>query len=531
MANAISINNVTKRYQNGKVTALDNVSLNIREGEIFGLIGPDGAGKTTLFRLMTSLLVPDNFTVLPKGDYQNYTSPTNIGFSILSDVSASILEITDYETAKNRVKNTLDAALSLEKFKGHLFNWYDVNTKSPLEPCFVSSVDSANFITALIVAREYFSGDIERIIDEYLKTVDFSALYDKSQNLFYIGYDKRKNTFSGHYDNVVSESRLLSYLGVCFGMPPASWEKLSRKFARNLGNYLLSYSGTTFEYKMPDLFLDVPKGGLFDKTSKIAAKIIKNTKKCGIFGISESGYFDLDAANNFRYYAFGVKEISVRGEETSFVFSPYSTYLLMDNLKGKAIKNLKRFEKFEMLGDFGLYEALDARGAIRIVPEFMAHHLGMSMVAVANYLKDGAVKKLFSNADVVKSAEILLSEKQNESKVKNVRRTKFSKGDDFSDFSRGITPGAVPFSAILSGSDYAVTISDGGEGYSTRRGVLVNRFLKNIDDVSGGFFFVTDENGKTITPTFAPFYENKEYKTTFETGKVRFENASDNVSA
>lgn len=221
----------------------------------------------------------------------------------------------------------------------------------------------------------------------------------------------------------------------------------------------------------------------------------------------------------------------MRGEETSFVFSPYSTYLLMENLKGKAIKNLKRFEKFEMLGDFGLYEALDARGAIRIVPEFMAHHLGMSMVAVANYLKDGAVKKLFSNADVVKSAEILLSEKQNESKVKNVRRTKFSKGDGFSDFSRGITPGAFPFSAILSGSDYAVTISDGGEGYSTRRGVLVNRFSKNIDDVSGGFFFVTDENGKTITPTFAPFYENKEYKTTFETGKVRFENASDNVCA
>lgn len=487
-----------------------------------------------MYKYFTSVknpLVPDNFTVLPKGDYQSYTSPTNIGFSILSDVSASILEITDFETAKNRVKNTLNAALSLEKFRGHLFNWYDVNTKSPLEPCFVSSVDSANFITALIVAREYFSGDIERIIDEYLKTVDFSALYDKSQNLFYIGYDKRKNTFSGHYDNVVSESRLLSYLGVCFGMPPASWEKLSRKFARNIGNYLLSYSGTTFEYKMPDLFLDVPKGGLFDKTSKIAAKIIKNTKKCGIFGISESGYFDLDAANNFRYYAFGVKEISVRGEETSFVFSPYSTYLLLDNLKGKAIKNLKRFEKFEMLGDFGLYEALDARGAIRIVPEFMAHHLGMSMVAVANYLKDGAVKKLFSNADVVKSAEILLSEKQNESKVKNVRRAKFSKGDDFSDFSRGITPGAFPFSAILSGSDYAVTISDGGEGYSTWRGVLVNRFSKNIDDVSGGFFFVTDENGKTITPTFAPFYENKEYKTTFETGKVRFENASDNVSA
>lgn len=53
-----------------------------------------------IFHIPKNPLVPDNFTVLPKGDYQNYTSPTNIGFSILSDVSASILEITDYETAK-----------------------------------------------------------------------------------------------------------------------------------------------------------------------------------------------------------------------------------------------------------------------------------------------------------------------------------------------------------------------------------------------------------------------------------------------
>lgn len=63
MANAISINNVTKRYQKGKVTAVDGISLDIREGEIFGLIGPDGAGKTTLFRLMTSLLVSDGGTI------------------------------------------------------------------------------------------------------------------------------------------------------------------------------------------------------------------------------------------------------------------------------------------------------------------------------------------------------------------------------------------------------------------------------------------------------------------------------------
>ncbi|MDO4818849.1 MAG: ATP-binding cassette domain-containing protein [Prevotella sp.] len=67
METVISINNLTKYYQKGKVTALDNISLEIHEGEIFGLIGPDGSGKTTLFRLMTSLLVPDGGTLRVDG--------------------------------------------------------------------------------------------------------------------------------------------------------------------------------------------------------------------------------------------------------------------------------------------------------------------------------------------------------------------------------------------------------------------------------------------------------------------------------
>lgn len=54
----IEVNNLVKRF--GAVTALDQVSLSVREGELFGLIGPDGAGKTTLFRIITSLLVPDS---------------------------------------------------------------------------------------------------------------------------------------------------------------------------------------------------------------------------------------------------------------------------------------------------------------------------------------------------------------------------------------------------------------------------------------------------------------------------------------
>ncbi|MBO5838371.1 MAG: ABC transporter ATP-binding protein [Bacteroidales bacterium] len=56
--NAIEIENISKQF--GKVKALDNVCLEIKQGECFGLIGPDGAGKTTLFRILTTLLSPDN---------------------------------------------------------------------------------------------------------------------------------------------------------------------------------------------------------------------------------------------------------------------------------------------------------------------------------------------------------------------------------------------------------------------------------------------------------------------------------------
>ena len=55
--NVIDVDNLSKSF--GKVKALDSVSFSVKRGELFGLIGPDGAGKTTLFRLLTTLLNPD----------------------------------------------------------------------------------------------------------------------------------------------------------------------------------------------------------------------------------------------------------------------------------------------------------------------------------------------------------------------------------------------------------------------------------------------------------------------------------------
>jgi branched-chain amino acid transport system ATP-binding protein len=56
--NVITIDNISKSY--GPVRAVQDISFNVRNGEIFGLIGPDGAGKTSLFRVLTSLLLPDS---------------------------------------------------------------------------------------------------------------------------------------------------------------------------------------------------------------------------------------------------------------------------------------------------------------------------------------------------------------------------------------------------------------------------------------------------------------------------------------
>lgn len=74
MSNAVEVRSLTKRYE--KVVALDDVSFDVSEGELFGLVGPDGAGKTTLFRVLTTLILPD------KG------SATVLGLDVVRDLWA-----------------------------------------------------------------------------------------------------------------------------------------------------------------------------------------------------------------------------------------------------------------------------------------------------------------------------------------------------------------------------------------------------------------------------------------------------------
>lgn len=64
---SVVLNNIVKTYEEGQVLALDNVSLRIEKGELFGLIGPDGAGKTSVFRILTTLLRADKGEAFVEG--------------------------------------------------------------------------------------------------------------------------------------------------------------------------------------------------------------------------------------------------------------------------------------------------------------------------------------------------------------------------------------------------------------------------------------------------------------------------------
>lgn len=91
----VQLNNIIKTYNKGSVLAVDNVSLSVNEGELFGLIGPDGAGKTSIFRILTTLLLADKGTASVNGwdvvnDYHKIRN--NVGympgkFSLYQDLS------------------------------------------------------------------------------------------------------------------------------------------------------------------------------------------------------------------------------------------------------------------------------------------------------------------------------------------------------------------------------------------------------------------------------------------------------------
>ena len=98
-------------------------------------------------------LPPDNFQEEPLGVIAHRTSPTNIGLSLLSNLTAFDFGYIPIRVLTQRITDTFHTLSNLGRFQGHFYNWYDTKYLNPLRPLYVSSVDSGNLAGHLITLK------------------------------------------------------------------------------------------------------------------------------------------------------------------------------------------------------------------------------------------------------------------------------------------------------------------------------------------------------------------------------------------
>ncbi len=99
-------------------------------------------------------LPPDNYQEHPVSVIAHRTSPTNMGLSLLANLTAYDFGYILTGELLERTSNTFSTMELLEKFQGHFFNWYDTQSLKPLNPLYISSVDSGNLAGHLLTFNQ-----------------------------------------------------------------------------------------------------------------------------------------------------------------------------------------------------------------------------------------------------------------------------------------------------------------------------------------------------------------------------------------
>ena len=145
-------------------------------------------------------LPPDNYQEDPYIGVAHRTSPTNIGMGLMANVVAYDMGFIFIETFLKNTEKIIKSVDSLEKYKGHLYNWYDTLTKRPLHPLYVSTVDSGNLICYLWVLKE--------TIKEYIsKPIDISKLLKGMNTVIGLCDEELRLSLESFdfYDDILSE--------------------------------------------------------------------------------------------------------------------------------------------------------------------------------------------------------------------------------------------------------------------------------------------------------------------------------------
>ena len=371
----------------------------------------------------TNHLPPDNIQFSPVSDIALRTSPTNIGFYLVSLLASRDLGIVNTNELCDRLEYSIDSVERLEKHKGNLYNWYSLSDLSVIGDRYISSVDSGNFVVMLVALKEglrEYSHENERIrpiierVEALIRNTDLTVFYDSRRELFCIGIRNDGKKDGCFYDMLMSEARMTAYYAVAASVvPKRHWQSLGRTLTHKSGYIgMKSWSGTAFEYFMPQLFLPLYRDSFMYESLAFALAAQRGENR--IWGVSESGFYSFDSEMRYQYKANGLQTLALRriGSNEKTV-SPYSTYLSLCICSTAAIKNLQELENRGMYGRYGLYEALDLNidqnGAC--VKSYMAHHVGMSIIAIMNAVCDNIFVRRFTSDIKMASAHELLQEK------------------------------------------------------------------------------------------------------------------------
>ena len=398
---------------------------------------------------------------------------------------------------------------------------------------------------AISGARRHAEELIERaerlgaLADDLIEETEFGFLFNTERQLFSIGFSVTDGRLdNSYYDILASEARLASFMAIATGtLSHEHWFKLGRALTPAAGSRaLLSWSASMFEYLMPLLVMRSYPGTLLDETYEAVVKrqIQYGHQRSVPWGISESAYNAQDLDKNYQYRAFGVPGLGLkRGLAEDLVVAPYASILAAPLAPNDVVTNLERLAREGMRGRYGYYESIDYtperlppdhKGGV-VLKTWMAHHQGMSLLALNNLLNGSPMQARFHADPRIQAADLLLQERVPQlvplrnPPIETAEHVPIARRTAAPPVRRYTTPHTLsPRAHLLSNGSYTVMVTNAGGGYSRRQHLAMTRWREDITaDAWGTFIFVRDlDSGDVWSTTHQPTgREAEEYEVTY----------------
>jgi cyclic beta-1,2-glucan synthetase len=384
-------------------------------------------------------------------------------------------------------------------------------------------------------------------------TMHFGFLYDPARKIFSIGYRVTDGSLDpSGYDLLASEARLASFVAIAKGDVPVShWFHLGRPMTPvDLDAALVSWSGSMFEYLMPALVMKFPLGSLLQQTYRfVVRRQVSYGAEHGVpWGISESAYNVRDLDLTYQYSSFGVPGLGLeRGLSEDLVVAPYATALAAMVDPAAAVRNLARLVEVGARGPYGFYEALDYTRSRRpegepvaVVRAYMAHHQGMTLVALVNVLREGLMQERFHAEPIIQATELLLQERAPRDvavarpRAEEVEAPAHERDFVAPSFRQFTSPHELrPRTHLLSNGRYAVMLTTAGSGYSRCGNVAITRWREDpTRDCWGTYLFLRDvQSGAVWSAGSQPTgVETASYRVTFFEDRAEYQRRDGSIT-